>query len=68
MKIALVGSNGRLGAALAREYHKDYHVHGFNRSQLDLENLRQIREALSAINLLQTGLRMQALRESGMRI
>src|SRR4051812_47903727 len=46
MKIALVGSNGRLGAALAREYHKDYDVSGFNRSQLDLENLRQIRELL----------------------
>src|SRR5689334_1445974 len=49
MKIALVGSNGRLGAALSREYHKDYDVSGFNRSQLDLENLRQIRELLQPI-------------------
>jgi len=36
MKIVIVGSGGRLGAALAREYSREYKVLGFNHSQLDL--------------------------------
>jgi dTDP-4-dehydrorhamnose reductase len=38
MKIVIVGTGGRLGAALAREF-KKYDVTGFNRGQLDLSDL-----------------------------
>ena len=38
MKIVIVGTGGRLGAALAREF-KEYDVTGFNREQLDLSDL-----------------------------
>jgi dTDP-4-dehydrorhamnose reductase len=37
-KIVIVGTGGRLGAALAREF-KKYDVTGFNREQLDLSDL-----------------------------
>jgi dTDP-4-dehydrorhamnose reductase len=46
MKIVIVGSNGRLGTELARAYHKNYEVIGYNRSALDVENLAQLRETL----------------------
>jgi len=36
MKIVIVGSGGRLGAALSREYGREYEVTGFNHNQLDL--------------------------------
>jgi dTDP-4-dehydrorhamnose reductase len=49
-KIAIVGSNGRLGAALAREYHKNYEVIGYSRTELDVENLARVREILHATN------------------
>jgi dTDP-4-dehydrorhamnose reductase len=38
MKLLVVGTGGRLGAALAREF-KEYDVTGFNREQLDLAKL-----------------------------
>src|ERR1700730_11106350 len=46
MKIVVIGSSGRLGAALTREYRDKYDVVGFNRTQLDLSNLDDVRERL----------------------
>jgi dTDP-4-dehydrorhamnose reductase len=45
MKIVILGTGGRLGAALVREF-KDYDVTGFNREQLDLSNLDGLRTKL----------------------
>ena len=50
MKIAIVGSGGRLGAALAREYREKFNLVAFNHAQLDLANAMQIREKLSALD------------------
>jgi dTDP-4-dehydrorhamnose reductase len=47
MKIAIVGGNGRLGAALGREYARDFEVTSFGRSQLDLGQLDRVRSALA---------------------
>ena len=49
-RIIIIGSNGRLGTALAREYHKNYEVIGFGRTDLNLENLAQVRETLHALD------------------
>jgi dTDP-4-dehydrorhamnose reductase len=46
-RIAIVGSGGRLGAALAREYQRDFRVETFARSQIDLGKLDQVRHTLS---------------------
>ena len=46
MKIIIVGSGGRLGAALTREYREKFDVVGFNHAQLDLADPGQIREKL----------------------
>src|SRR4029077_1045327 len=50
MKTAVIGSAGRLGAALVREYRDKYDVAGFNHAQLDLANLDDVRETLRATN------------------
>jgi dTDP-4-dehydrorhamnose reductase len=50
MKIVLIGSAGRLGAALVREYRDKYDIAGFNHAQLDLSNLDDVRETLGATN------------------
>jgi dTDP-4-dehydrorhamnose reductase len=50
MKIAIIGTGGRLGAALLREYRDKYDVAGFKRAQLDLSNLDDVRERLCATN------------------
>ena len=50
MKIIIIGSSGRLGAALMREYRGKYDVDGFNHTQLDLSNLSGVRERLRATN------------------
>jgi dTDP-4-dehydrorhamnose reductase len=50
MKIVIVGSGGRLGAALVREYEDRFDVIDFNHAQLDLANPDAIREKLSAID------------------
>ncbi len=42
MKIVILGSGGRLGAALLREYRGKFDVVGFNHSQLDLANVGEI--------------------------
>ncbi len=47
MKIAIIGANGRLGAALARKYAHDREVTSFGRSQLDLGQLDGVRSALA---------------------
>ena len=47
MKIAIIGANGRLGAALAREYARDYEVTSYDRRQLDLGQLDRVRSALA---------------------
>ena len=46
-KIAIIGSNGRLGAALVREYQRDYEVTSYDRSQFDLGQVDRIRSALA---------------------
>jgi dTDP-4-dehydrorhamnose reductase len=47
-RIVVIGANGRLGAALAREYQSAFSVEAFTRSQLDLGQLDRIRDSLSA--------------------
>jgi dTDP-4-dehydrorhamnose reductase len=44
MKIVILGAGGRLGAALIREFRPKYDVMGFNHAQLDLSNLKGLRE------------------------
>jgi dTDP-4-dehydrorhamnose reductase len=44
MKIVIIGSGGRLGAALMREYRNKFEVTGFDHAQLDLSSRDQIRE------------------------
>jgi dTDP-4-dehydrorhamnose reductase len=46
MKIVIIGTSGRLGAALLREYRDKFEVTGFNHAQLDLSNLDGARERL----------------------
>jgi len=46
MRIVIVGTGGRLGAALLCEYRDKFDSTGFNRTQLDLSNLDKVREKL----------------------
>ena len=46
VKIVILGTGGRLGAALLREYCDKFEVIGFNHAQLDLSDLKGIREKL----------------------
>jgi len=50
MKIVIIGSGGRLGAALTRAYRDKFDVVGFNHAQLDLTNLDQVREKVTALD------------------
>jgi dTDP-4-dehydrorhamnose reductase len=50
MNVVILGAGGRLGAALVREYREAYHIADFNRSQLDLATLDDVRETLAALN------------------
>ena len=50
MKIVIIGSGGRLGAALTREYRDKFDVVGFNHAQLDLTNFDQVREKVTALD------------------
>src|SRR5947207_6096055 len=45
--IIIIGANGRLGAALTRQYQRAFSVKAFARSQLDLGKLDQVRSTLS---------------------
>ena len=47
--VVIVGSGGRLGAALTRLYSDKYEVIGFNHAQIDLGDLAQVRELLSPV-------------------
>src|SRR6059058_3579124 len=47
MKIVIIGTDGRLGAALMPEYQGEHDIAGFNHAQLDLSNLDKIREKLA---------------------
>ncbi len=50
MKIVILGTGGRLGAALVCEYGDEYDVTGFNHAQLDLSNLDDVRGKLRALS------------------
>ncbi|MCP4847687.1 MAG: dTDP-4-dehydrorhamnose reductase [Verrucomicrobiaceae bacterium] len=50
MKIVVVGSGGRLGAALARELGSDHQVVGFRRKDLDLTSPETIRKMLGDLD------------------
>jgi dTDP-4-dehydrorhamnose reductase len=49
MKIAIVGTKGRLGTALAREYAGDFEVISFDRKQVDLGKVKQVRSRLCEV-------------------
>jgi dTDP-4-dehydrorhamnose reductase len=46
----VVGSGGRLGAALMREYRDKFEITSFNHAQLDLLKVDQIREKVGALD------------------
>jgi dTDP-4-dehydrorhamnose reductase len=46
MKIVILGTGGRLGAALLHEYRDKFEVAGFDRTQLDLSDMNGVRERL----------------------
>ncbi len=46
MKLMVIGSGGRLGAALMRAYQNRFDVAGFNHAELDLAKPDQIRRRL----------------------
>ena len=48
--LVLLGSGGRLGAALARGYAQEARIIGFNHSQLDLANPQAIESALGGLD------------------
>jgi dTDP-4-dehydrorhamnose reductase len=50
VKIVILGAGGRLGAALVRAYRGKFDLTGFDRAQLDLSNLDEIREKLGALD------------------
>jgi dTDP-4-dehydrorhamnose reductase len=50
MKIVIIGAEGRLGAALVREYRDRFEVAGFNRAQFDLSNSDYIRKKVRGTN------------------
>jgi dTDP-4-dehydrorhamnose reductase len=50
LKIVVIGSGGRLGSALVREWTAaGDEVTGFNHAQLDIGNFRQVRESLEGV-------------------
>ena len=50
MKIVILGTGGRLGAALMHEYREKHDLAAFNRAQLDLANLDEVGGKLGAMN------------------
>ena len=50
MRIVIVGSGGRLGAALARSCATEHEVYGFRHADLDLMSVSQIRNALEPLS------------------
>src|SRR5712691_938855 len=51
MKVVILGSSGRLGAALMREYREKFDVTGFNHTQLNLSDHAQLREKLGTCDV-----------------
>jgi dTDP-4-dehydrorhamnose reductase len=49
-RIVVVGAGGRLGAALVREYAREFEVAGFNHAQLDLGAPEQLRSTLAPLD------------------
>jgi dTDP-4-dehydrorhamnose reductase len=49
-RIVILGAGGRLGAALVREYARDFEVVGFNHAQLDLGAPEQLRSTLESLD------------------
>ena len=49
-RIVVLGAGGRLGAALVREYARDFEVVGFNHAQLDLGAPEQLRATLADLD------------------
>lgn len=49
-RVVIIGAGGRLGAALLREYARDFDVVGFKHAQLDLGAPQQMRETLGALD------------------
>jgi dTDP-4-dehydrorhamnose reductase len=49
-RILIIGSGGRLGAALAREYSHEFEVTGVNHRQLDLTNPKQVSKLLTEVD------------------
>jgi dTDP-4-dehydrorhamnose reductase len=49
-RIVVVGAGGRLGAALVREYAREFEVVGFNHAQLDLGTPEQLRSTLESLD------------------
>ena len=49
-KILIVGSGGRLGAALMREYRDKFDVTGLSHAQIDLADFDEVEQILSRIN------------------
>jgi dTDP-4-dehydrorhamnose reductase len=50
LKILIVGSGGRLGLALLREYREKFDVTGLSHAQIDLADLDEVEQMLSRIN------------------
>jgi dTDP-4-dehydrorhamnose reductase len=50
MRVVIVGAGGRLGAALVREYAREFDVVGFNHAQLDLGAPEQMRATLGGLD------------------
>jgi dTDP-4-dehydrorhamnose reductase len=49
-RIIIIGAGGRLGAALVREYARDFSVVGFNHAQLDLGSSEQLHATLADLD------------------
>lgn len=49
-RIVIVGAGGRLGAALVREYAREFEMVGFNHAQLDLGAPEQLRSTLGGLD------------------
>jgi dTDP-4-dehydrorhamnose reductase len=49
-RIVVVGAGGRLGAALVREYAREFEIAGFNHAQLDLGAPEQLRSTLGSLD------------------
>jgi dTDP-4-dehydrorhamnose reductase len=50
MKIVIIGSGGRLGAAVARQFSEQFYVMTFDHAQLDLADEKQIRDKIGNLD------------------